>query len=208
MGIGLDGQKDIPLCAIAALVRGAVLAELGEDVLASIFSDPRSLQVLRAASLPALCVYRKSRKSRRESSTQRVQDIVVGFDYMLPATNADQRDLRWATLDAVWDVIETAVLDGKHSSVGDGAEVLVAAATQGREGTAQCRNGLADGGGENYPIFIGEITVTYSPAEVDADSIDDFLRMHAAYDEFPNPDPAPAQDDPETTTDDVEIPQE
>lgn len=204
--VPVDQQSDAPLRAIAALVRGAVAAELGEGMIAALYSDPRSLQVLSAKSLPALCLFRKSRKSRQESSTSRVVDIVVGIHYLLPASDPEQRELRWPALDAVFDVIEQVVIDGKHASVQGGAEVLLAAGVQAQRDTAKAQNALAQGG-EEYPMLIGEITITYSPAEVVASDLDDFLEFYAAFDDYPNPDPDTDDDEP-LTSDEVTIPQD
>jgi hypothetical protein len=204
--VSIDDQDDIPLQAVAALVRGALNADIPGSLVA-IYEDPRTLQNLTGGKLPALAIYRKSRRSRRESSTARVQDIVIEFQYVLPDTKLDKRANRWPALSAVWDVIETAVLDGKHDAVSDGDEVLVAAATQAQENTATCSNGFAEGGAESYPIFIGQITVTYSPAEVVASDLDDFLEFYAAFDDYPNPDPDTDDDEP-LTSDEVAIPQD
>jgi hypothetical protein len=196
--MSIDTQKDVPLSAIAALVRAAITAELGPGMVVKCYEDPRTLQVMAAADLPALCIYRKRRKSRRESSTNRVQDITVFFQYVLPATTLDKRKNRWPALDAVWDVIETVVLDGGHESVSGGADVLAAAGVQGQEDTAQCENAFSEGGSETVPIFVGSIVVTYTPDTIDLTTLHPFLEFYAAFDGYENPEVADQTNNPFT----------
>jgi len=197
--VSIDTQIDAPIAAIAALVRGAIQADLGADVLVKVFKDPRNLFTIAAADLPALCVHRVRQKRRRLNSTQLVDDIVVGFEYAMPSTSTEEREARWPTLVPVWESLSRAVLDGKHPAVSDGADVLLAVNTWADEESAQVlQYTFVEGGRDSepamrarHPIFIAQIVVTNTPAEIDPATLNDFLRFHMAFDEPGKPSGGP-----------------
>jgi len=197
--VSIDSQSDPPLAAIAALARGAIVADLGADVLVKVFEDPRNLFTIAAADLPALCVHRVSEQTRRRNSTQLVNDIVVGFEYALPSTSVEARAARWPTLAAVWQSLSRAVLAGKHPAVSDGADVLTAAGVFAESESARVlQYTFVEGGRDTepelkprHPIFIAQIAVTHTPDEVDVASLNDFLRFHMAFDEPGKPSGGP-----------------
>lgn len=216
--MGLEDEIDVPIKTIAALVGAAIRSEVGHDVLTRVVSDERTLLDLAADDLPALCVYRASETLRLQDSATFVHDVLVVFEYALPSSSHKEREKRRPLLARVWRAVREAIVSGKHDAVSGGADVFASAALQIQADnfkSVSVKYLMANGGREDVlveakrnPIFVGQALVTWTPTEVDAATLDDFLLMHAAYDEFPNPDPAPAQDDPETTTDDVEIPQD
>jgi hypothetical protein len=181
----IDSQTDVPLTAIAALVRGAIEADIDDNAVLAVYEDPRALNLLAASKLPALCIYRVSEVRRLRESGIRVHDITVAFDYVLPATNIERRPARWPALQKAWSVISDAVLTGSHSAVQSGIDVLDAASTEAQENSARVTYALAEGGGENYPFLRGSIVVTYEPTGVDVTTLDDFLEFYTAFD---NPD--------------------
>lgn len=188
--MSIDTQIDLPIAAIASLARGAIRADLGDDVLVKVFKDPRNLFTIAAVDLPALCVHRASERPVRRTSTQLVDEVVVAFEYALPSTSVDGRDARWPTLPAVWHSLSRAVLKGKHPAVNGGAEVLRTVDTWANEDSARVlQYTLAEGGRDTepeqrprHPIFFAQISVTVAP-EVDASTLNDFLRFHMSFDE-------------------------
>lgn len=191
--MSIDSHVDAPIDAIAALVRGAIQADLGADVLVAVYSDPRNLFTIPASQLPALCVHRVSQRTRRESSTQLVDDVVVGFEYALPSTSTDDRGARWPTLAAVWRSLSRAVLAGKHPAVSSGADVLLAAGVWAEgEDARVLQYTLVEGGRDDapdmrprHPIFIAQIGVKVAEDEGDASALNDFLRFHMSFDKPP-----------------------
>jgi len=191
--MSIDDQSDAPIAAIAALARGAIQADLGADVLVAVYSDPRNLFTIPASQLPALCVHRVNERTRRQSSTQLVDDITVGFEYALPSTSVDGRAARWPTLSAVWRSLSRAVLAGSHPAVSGGADVLSPAGiwADGEEARV-LQYTLVEGGRDDvpdmrarHPIFFAQIAVTHTPDEGDASALNDFLRFHMSFDKPP-----------------------
>lgn len=181
---------DVPIEAIAALVRGAIQADVGPEALLAVYEDPRDLYTIAADKLPALCVYRAGETRVRRSSAGVDHDITVGFDYAMPSANLDQKARRWPKLAAVWASISDAVIAGKHAAVDDGTEVLVAAATQADEDTARASYSMAQGGRDSnpqikelYPILRGTIVVTHRPYDIDVPVLDAFLQLNTSFDE-------------------------
>jgi hypothetical protein len=189
--MSIDSLTDAPVAAIAALARGAIQADLGADVLVAVYEDPRNLFTIPDAKLPALCVHRSSERTRRQSSTRLVDDIVIGFEYALPSTSVDGRAGRWPTLAAVWQSLSRAVLAGKHSAVSSGADVLLAAGVWADgEDARVLQYTLVEGGRDSepdmrarHPIFIAQIAVTHTPSEVNVATLNDFLRFNMTFDE-------------------------
>jgi hypothetical protein len=181
--MSIEDQTDAPLAAVAALVRGAITADLSADMVLAIYDEPRPLQILASGKLPALCIYRKRERRRRRNSVALVSDVTIYFDYLLPATSLEKRSARWPALSVVWNLIADVVIDGKHSAVSSGAAVLDAAGLNvEQENSAQVENDTADGGAQAYPFFRGQIIAAFTPSEVDVATLDDFLRFHMAFD--------------------------
>ncbi len=182
--MSIDDRTDPPLSAIAALVRGALLADFGEGIVVGVYEDPRALDTLAATKLPALCIYRAAERRRRRNSTDLVRDITVSFDYVLPATPLENRNERWPALQTVWNAIADVVIAGKHDAVSAGSAVLdIAGVNVEQENSAQATYGFADGGGKSYPLFRGQIVVAFTPEGIDVETLDDFLRFYASFDE-------------------------
>jgi hypothetical protein len=182
--MSLDDQLDPPIAAVAALVRAAIVADLGPEMAVAIYDDPRVLQTLTAGKLPALCLYRESERRRRRNSTMWVDDITVQFDYVLPSTALEKRAVRWPALQVVWHKIANVVIAGKHVSVSAGADVLAAAGlTVEQENSAQVAYRVAEGGGQNYPYFRGQLVAALTSEPADAATLNDFLRFYMSFDE-------------------------
>jgi hypothetical protein len=180
--MGLDDQVDGALSAVAALVRGAITADLGADFITAVYDDPRALQTLTAGKLPALCIYRASERRRRRSSAGAISDVTIQFDYVLPATALEKRSARWPVLSAVWNCIADVLLAGKHSTVDGGVPVLSNAAVSFEESGVTAEYGVADGGGQNYPFLRGRAVGVFTPSGVDVTTLADFLRFHMTFD--------------------------
>jgi hypothetical protein len=181
--VPLDDQLDAPIAAVAALVRGAIIADLGPEMVVAIYDDPRVLQTLTSGKLPALSLYRASERRRRRNSTGWVHDVTVQFDYVLPSTALERRAARWPALQAVWNKIADVVIAGKHASVVAGATVLAAAGlTIEQESSTQVTYGVVEGGGQNYPFFRGQVVAAFTPAEVDVNTLNDFLQFNMSFD--------------------------
>lgn len=188
--MSIDSQVDAPIDAIAALVRGAIRADLGDDVLVRVFEDPRNLFTIAAADLPALCVHRAAERMERRNSTQLIDVITVGFEYALPSTSVDDKAARWPTLAAVWRSLSRALVAGKHAAVSSGAEVLQAAGAWVPEDSPRVlQYTLAEGGRDTepdmrarHPVLLAQAVVEYTPSEVDVASLDDFLTFHMSFD--------------------------
>ncbi len=182
--MSIDDRTDPPLAAIAALVRGALLADFGAGIVVSVFEDPRALDTLAATRLPALCIYRASERRRRRNSVDLVRDITLGLEYVLPATPLENRNERWPALQTIWNAIADVVIAGRHAAVSDGAAVLDAAGVGVEaENSVHATYGFADGGGKSYPFFRGSMLVAHTPDGVDVDTLDNFLRFYASFDE-------------------------
>lgn len=181
--MSIDDRTDPPLSAIAALVRGALLADLGAGIVVAVYEDPRALDTLAGTKLPALCIYRASERRRRRNSVDLVRDITVSFEYVLPATPLENRNERWPALQTIWNAIADVVIAGRHEAVSSGAAVLsLAGVNVEQENSAQATYGFADGGGKSYPFFRGQIAVAHTPQGVNVDDLDDFLRFYASFD--------------------------
>lgn len=177
----LDAQTDAPLEAIAALVHGAIQADLGNGVLKGIFRDPRDLLTLQASQLPALAIYRTRERRVRHTEDQLAHVITVTFEYLLPATALQAREGRWPALQAVWGTLSDAVLAGSHEAVSDGASVLELAECYAEEDSADVLYGLAEDSAANYPRFIGTIVVRHVADAVDVSALNDFLTLYTAF---------------------------
>lgn len=200
----IDRQCDKPVEAIAKLAYLAVIADLGPDVLKKLLRDPRDLFNIAAADLPALIVYRASDKRYMRNSMTWAWDIHVAFEYSLPNSSFEERRLRFDTLQAVWASIAKAVLAGKHKDVSGGAAVLLDAGIWSDKHQASARYEMTEGGRDNYPderkrfpMFIGEIPMTYDePPDATFSSLDDFLHHHTDYD-IADGEPVDAEDETE-----------
>jgi hypothetical protein len=189
--VSIDNQVDAPLSAVAALVRGAIQADLGADVLVKVFEDPRNLFTIAALDLPALCVHRAAERSYQRNSTQLVDQITVAFEYALPSTSRDEQGGRWPTLQAVWRSLRRALLAGKHPAVSSGVDVLAAAGSQTlRDSARVVQYTLAEGGRDTepalrprHPIFMAQAVIEFVEPEVDVLTLNDFLRFHMSFDE-------------------------
>lgn len=182
--MSIDSLLDPQLAAVAALVRAAVTADLGADMIIALYDDPRALQTITAGKLPALCIYRKSERRRRRNSAALVRDITVYFDYVLPSTALEKRSGRWPALGQVWNTIADVVIAGGHAALSDGADVLDAASLHVElENSAQAAYDVAEGGAQNYPCFRGQLVIAHSPPEVDVATLPDFLRFAMSFDE-------------------------
>lgn len=181
--MAFDDQVDSALEAVAALVRGAITADLGADFATAIYDDPRALQILTAGKLPALSIYRVSERRRRRNSAGTISDVTIQFDYVLPATALEKRSVRWPALPAVWNCIADVLLRGKHPAVSNDAAVLTSAGLWvDQETGVSVDYGVADGGGQNYPFFRGRAMTTFTPSGVDVGTLADFLRFHMTFD--------------------------
>jgi hypothetical protein len=181
--VSIDDRTDAPLSAIAALVRGALLADFGAGIVVVVYEDPRALDTVHATKLPGLCIYRASERRRRRNSVDLVRDVTVSFDYVLPATPLENRNERWPALQEIWNAIADVVIAGKHAAVSSGDPVLsLAGVNVEQENSAQATYGFADGGGKSYPFFRGQIVIAHTPEGVNVDDLDDFLRFYASFD--------------------------
>lgn len=178
----LEDHADAPLTAIAALVRAAVHSDLDPEVLRVVYEDPRDLNDLAGNKLPALAIYRFQEKRRHSHSGIYARDITIRFDYVADAVTSDNRTLRWRSLHNVWNVIADAVVAGKHAAVSAGAEVLCTAGlTVEFESPTVTYNFAREG--DSYPFFRGEIKVSFTPEDVEASTLDDFLTHYTSWDE-------------------------
>jgi hypothetical protein len=171
----LDTSIDIPLAAIAALVRGAVKNDLGAEALLEVYQDPRDLLTLAANKLPSLAVYRGKEKRKTRSSGKSAQLITVLFDYILPATGVDARQKRWPVLARMWNEIADVVIAGHHEQVESDAKVLASVGITVQQDTPSVDYGYAAHGGQSYPIARGRIDVEYLPDPLDPNNPDSEL---------------------------------
>lgn len=205
----IDQQTDAALAAIAALARAAIVADVGAEALTKVYSEPRPPHDLDDTDLPVLVIRRGRERWKRRSSTSRVRLIDVLFEYTLPSADVvKERELRWPTLQRVWESLCMAVLDGAHDELDDGAEVLEAASVVADEDSPDVRYVLGAGGRETdaeqrfrRPFFTGVITVEHDPEAVDATTLDKFLSLHASYDLVQTDESADTPSQPGVSTD-------
>lgn len=205
----IDAQTDVPLTAIAALVRGAIEADLGAQALKAVYAEPRPPHDLDEAELPTLAIFRTRDRWRRRNSASRINAITVTFEYTLPGANVrEERALRWPTLQAVWGSLVGAVVNGHHIAVADDAAVLNAAGVFVLQESPDARYELAAGGREGdaeqnprRPFFRGVIDIEYEPSGVDPLTLDKFLSLHASYDIVQTAETADTPSQPGVSTD-------
>lgn len=179
----LDEQTDVPLDTIAALVRVAIESDVGGGALKSVWQDPRDLLTLPASNLPALAIYRLRERRIRLTEDEVEHVITVTFEYIVPATGLQHRENRYPALQEVWRALSSAMLEGSHEGVEDGAKVLTAAGCNIDEDAAEVSYGFADpGNAQSYPRFVGSMVVRHNPDEVDASTLDNFLKFYATWD--------------------------
>lgn len=178
----IESQTDAPLAAVAALARAAVHSDIDPSVLLAVYQDPRDLAAIAGNRLPALAIYRHEEKRRHIHSGIYVRDITVRFDYVATAITPDNRGVRWPLLQSVWNSIADAMIAGKHSAASGGALVLCAAGVEVEHESPKAQYTFATGG-EEYPFFRGEMVAVFTPADVDAATLDDFLTHYTSWDE-------------------------
>lgn len=183
--------SDPAIEAIAALVRAAVQSDVGRDTLVKVYEDPRVLMSIADSDRPVLCVYRESWKTRTRESGIVVEDTVIAFDYAMANVTLDEKAAAWPVLVAVARSISRAVIARSHVAVSDGADVLTAAGIDdvdadsftAKPSMAQSGREQNDQLNELCPVVQARITVTWSEADVDPATLDNFLELYTAFDE-------------------------
>lgn len=176
-----DELHDAPLDIVSGLIRAAVHADVGNDVLQAVFEDPRQLSTANATQMPLLAVYRFREEWRRRNSQQRVADIKLVFDYVMSSTSPNRRELRWPALQAVWSSLANAMLKGRHVAYQSDAKVLCDVGLQVHQDTAKVVYGFAEKR-LDYPFFRGELMVTFTPSDADWQLYDLYLEHFTSFD--------------------------
>lgn len=184
--MALDDLRDLPLEAIALLTRAAVHERCGEETLKSIFNDPRDVNTLAAAGLPAMSIFRASEKTAAQSSLGVADVVLIRFEYMLPATGLEQRKTRWPVFTHAWHAITRTLFRGSHPHVDNGAKVLDAAGLKRAidRNAASYETMFADRGGQTFPLLIGLITAEFEDVTdgTQASDLYKFLGTRNAFD--------------------------
>ena len=177
----IDPTIDVQVNTIVTLCEAAIRGDLGADSLIGVFKDPRHLVVLTEMELPGLSVYVDSEKKQRMSSTRYVDNLMVFFDYMQPATMVEERDVQYPPLRHVWRSIVNVLQAGKHASINGGAEFLCsAAALEVVDGTEEViKYGVVKDNA--HPFFHARMMIEHTPADVDWNALDDFLKHFSGY---------------------------
>jgi len=178
----IDGNEDVVIATLAKLSRAAIESEIGSDAVRVVFEDPRDLQNAGSAALPALCVYRHSETRKRISSASVARNIVVAFEYTMPAASMERRVGRWPTLPLVWGAVSDVCCAGHHPNVNDDADVFALASIDVYEDTARVEYGLAPSGGDSYGMFRARLTVEHVPENISASDLYKFLGLDSAFD--------------------------
>ncbi|MEQ8721037.1 MAG: hypothetical protein RID81_07155 [Sandaracinaceae bacterium] len=153
----LDQQEDPQAEALAALLAGAVRAELGEDLVQTVYTRPIPLSTIPGMRLPALAVWRKRETRKAHSTNRRRRRVTFRVDYIADRTPLDRLEGRWPSLQSVWRRVLEALEAGQHAEVLDGAPILEAAGFEWLEPESPAVDyAFAPDGKQAYPGFQGE----------------------------------------------------
>lgn len=123
-----DTTTDPLLDALLALLVGGLNAtlgaEIGADVVARSVSHPAPQHLAPSQELPLLSVHRGKQTVAQTGIVSFDTTTTLIVDYILPAVDYERAHLRWPFLHRVWRRIVSLVIDGRHASVADGADVL------------------------------------------------------------------------------------
>lgn len=172
MTSALDSLVDPLIAPLLALLKDAINADLAaemlaldlvpEDAVQTTAPHPVPLEIAGQLALPMLTCFRVRSRSRVATFSHTDQVNTLQFGYLTPATSREQLDERWPLLDRVWQSLLRTLNRGSHPAHLAGAPVLEEAGVVRIATEAALKLELfAEAGDYSYPMFRGEVDVTW-----------------------------------------------